>query len=88
MSVLKSRRPRTPEEFIAGAELSESPAAMTSSPAADLASSPPSAGPRSRSDAAAPPDDGEFPWEAAWVRPEVVKLFNLRLPEPYKLKLD
>jgi hypothetical protein len=29
-----------------------------------------------------------LPWEEGWVRAEVVKVFNLRLPEPYKLKLD
>lgn len=28
------------------------------------------------------------PWEAPGVREDVLKIFNLRLPEPYMLKLD
>lgn len=28
-----------------------------------------------------------YPWEAAGVRDDVLKLYNLRLPEPYLLKL-
>ena len=28
-----------------------------------------------------------YPWEAAGVRDDVTKLYNLRLPEPYLLKL-
>ncbi len=28
-----------------------------------------------------------FPWEAAGIRDDVTKVYNLRLPEPYLLKL-
>jgi len=34
------------------------------------------------------PDDIDKPWEAAHVREDMVKIFNLRLPEPYWLKLQ
>ena len=30
----------------------------------------------------------ELPWDAPSVRNDVTKMFNLRLPESYKLKLD
>lgn len=28
-----------------------------------------------------------YPWQEDWVREDVTKLYNLRLPEPYLLKL-
>ncbi len=33
------------------------------------------------------PTAGEFPWEAPSVREDVTKVYNLRLPEAYLLKL-
>lgn len=36
-------------------------------------------------EAKAPP--AEYPWDKADVRPDVTKLYNLRLPEAYLLKL-
>lgn len=33
------------------------------------------------------PAVGEFPWEASFVREDVTKVYNLRLPEAYLLKL-
>lgn len=32
-------------------------------------------------------DDATYPWNAAHIRPDVTKVYNLRLPEPYLLKL-
>lgn len=35
----------------------------------------------------APAEAAPWPWEAPGVREDVAKMFNLRLPEPYLLKL-
>lgn len=51
--------------------------------------------PRSEPTASAPPEPTPvleaapmaYPWEAPGVREDVAKVFNLRLPEPYLLKL-
>ena len=34
-----------------------------------------------------PPQENAYPWEAETVRPDVTKVFNLRLPEDVFLKL-
>ena len=34
------------------------------------------------------PIEQYLPWEEQGVNPEVIKIFNLRLPEPMKLKLE
>ncbi|MGZ8182288.1 MAG: hypothetical protein ACXWT1_10045 [Methylobacter sp.] len=33
------------------------------------------------------PQKAVYPWEAAGIRDDVAKVYNLRLPEPYLLKL-
>lgn len=89
MADLRSRPPRlSPDDFISGAESPRQPAG--SAPAA----SEPAAGSRSRArkrpESSARQGQGraERPWEQPGVRADVTKVFNLRLPEPLKLKLD
>ena len=67
--------PKSVEDFIAG------PEAATG----DSASAPPA----SRAVAAEHPKEKQrkLPWEAPKVREDVIKTYNLRLPEPYMLKL-
>ena len=97
MASLRTRRPRLdPEAFIAAAE--ETGAA----PAAPDAAAPRPAAPAAAKRAARRKTGGGGgggggggerggegrPWEAPAVRADVTKAFNLRLPEPLKLKLD
>ncbi|MDX6751163.1 hypothetical protein SH611_15215 [Geminicoccaceae bacterium 1502E] len=89
MANLRSRPPRLdPDDFIAAAEK------PTRSPAPE--SAPAGSGPKPREQAPKPTvrpakggkGRGERPWDAPGVRADVTKMFNLRLPEPLKLKLD
>lgn len=88
MASLRTRRPRLDAaSFIAAAEAPPEPEPRAATPArretAPKAARPPrpKAGARGRG--------GEpRPWEAPTVRADVTKAFNLRLPEPLKLKLD
>lgn len=87
MASLRTRRPRLdPDAFIAAAEdaPSSTPAAAASgNPSNDKASNRPS---RKRSTSSR---RGEVkPWKDPSVRTDMIKAFNLRLPEPLKLKLD
>jgi hypothetical protein len=90
---LRSRPPRLdPDDFIAGAEAPMRPGMSSVVEHASIGSV---------SDTPQEPrkDRGESKnrgqgraaqrsWEAPGVRPDVTKAFNLRLPEPLKLKLD
>lgn len=78
MANLRTRRPRLDSDsFIAAAEAPAEPAVVN----------PPS--PTVRPAAKAGEGRGErLPWEQPGVRADVTKPFNLRLPEPLKLKLD
>src|SRR4051794_23872550 len=71
---LRTRRPRLdPDSFIAGAEAPK----YQPAPRAPAGKEPAGEG------------RGETPlWEQPGVRADVAKPFNLRLPEPLKLKLD
>jgi hypothetical protein len=73
---LRTRRPRlSPDSFIAAAEASPPEPQSTVG--------------RPRPARVAGEGSGEaMPWEAPGVRADVTKPFNLRLPEPLKLKLD
>jgi hypothetical protein len=76
---LRSRRPRLDSEsFIAAAE---APPPATTRPTAGVPQRP-SGGTGERRGEVSPP------WTRPGVRPDVTKAFNLRLPEPLKLKLD
>jgi hypothetical protein len=72
---LRTRRPRlNPDSFITAAETSFEPQSTAV---------------RSRPARATGKGRGDLkPWEAPDVRADVTKPFNLRLPEPLKLKLD
>jgi hypothetical protein len=75
---LRTRRPRLdPESFIVAAETS----ALGSEPAPAQA---PKSRPRARMEGRGEP----LPWDRPGVRADVTKPFNLRIPEPLKLKLD
>jgi hypothetical protein len=78
---LRTRRPRLDAaSFIAGAEAEPEPEATPAAPAKP---------PRPARAKAGKGRGGEpRPWEAPSVRADVTKAFNLRLPEPLKLKLD
>ena len=67
--------PKSVEDFIAGPETATGDSASTTS--------------ASRAVSAGPHKDRQRrrPWEAAKVREDVIKTYNLRLPEPYMLKL-
>lgn len=67
--------PKSVEDFIAGPE----PAA------GDSASVPPAS--QAASSGSHKEKQKKLPWEAAKVREDVIKTYNLRLPEPYMLKL-
>lgn len=97
MANLRSRPPRLdPDAFIAGAEQPPRPAAAPApaEPPQTSAKDPrPARRPAARAEAAGKAGQGraaapERPWEASGVRGDVTKVFNLRLPEPLKLKLD
>lgn len=87
MASLRTRRPRLdPDAFIAAAEgtpPSELAAAASDRPTTEAAPRRPARtrGSHNRRGEARP-------WEAPAVRSDVIKAFNLRLPEPLKLKLD
>ena len=75
MANLRTRRPRLdPDSFIAAAEAPTEPQRPEPPP-----------------EPAETADEGRgdrMPWERPEVRADVTKPFNLRLPEPLKLKLD
>jgi hypothetical protein len=74
MANLRTRRPKLdPDSFIAAAEAP--PAAARPEP--NSAAQPPAKG-----------RGGDLTWQQPGVRADVTKPFNLRLPEPLKLKLD
>ncbi len=87
MASLRTRRPRlTADAFIAAAEGPPSPQATPA------AIDPPTTGAAAsrlehRRDDSSRRGEAK-PWENPGVRPDVIKTFNLRLPEPLKLKLD
>jgi hypothetical protein len=75
---LRTRRPRLdPESFIAAAE---APAVAPETPSAPTVRARPRELGEGRGDI--------LPWATPGVRADVTKPFNLRLPEPLKLKLD
>jgi len=75
---LRTRRPQLdPDSFIAAAEAPAEPAA------ARPAERKPAPAPRGGESRREP-----LPWQQPGVRADVTKPFNLRLPEPLKLKLD
>lgn len=81
MASLRTRRPRLdPDSFIAAAEAPAEPVHASSLP------------PVERKPTSSEPMSGEgreaLPWQQPGVRADVTKPFNLRLPEPLKLKLD
>ena len=77
MANLRTRRPRLdPDSFIAAAE------------APQPANGPNHASQRPRQAESRGRAGGRLPWEQPGVRADVTKPFNLRLPEPLKLKLD
>lgn len=83
MAKLRSRRPQLdPATFIAGAEAS-TPAAV----APEAESAPAPTAPR-QAKARGQGRGADQPWTRANVRADVTKSFNLRLPEPMKLKLE
>ena len=76
MANLRTRRPRLdPESFIAAAEAPPGPTAVAP---------PAAAAGGGREEGRGEP----LPWQQPNVRADVTKPFNLRLPEPLKLKLD
>ena len=78
MANLRTRRPRLdPDSFIAAAEAPQPDARPEPAPSPRAMPQPPGAG-----------REGGLPWEQPGVRADVAKPFNLRLPEPVKLKLD
>lgn len=85
MASLRTRRPRlTADAFISAAEGPPSPQATATG--IDRPTTEERRPGRSRDDSSR---QGEAkPWENPGVRPDVIKTFNLRLPEPLKLKLD
>lgn len=76
MANLRTRRPRLdPATFIAAAEEPADPEPASTTPA--------------KIETLEEGEDGEaLAWDRPGVRADVVKPFNLRLPEPLKLKLD
>lgn len=79
MANLRTRRPRLdPDSFIAAAE-------ATSEPTVVAPSAPPTTSPvaKANEERGVP-----LPWQQPGVRADVAKPFNLRLPEPLKLKLE
>lgn len=85
MASLRTRRPRLDAaSFIAAAEAPPAPEAAA--PAARETQ--PKAARTARPKAARGRGGEPRPWEAPSVRADVTKAFNLRLPEPLKLKLD
>ena len=79
MANLRTRRPRLDaDSFIAAAEVPADPTIVS-----------PSAPPKASPTAKVAEGRGEpLPWQQPGVRADVTKPFNLRLPEPLKLKLD
>lgn len=67
-----SRRPKTPDEFIKGAEIAAKK--TTTKPTEEGV-------PKKKTYAK------RFPWEKQGVRPDIIKGYNIRLPEPYLMKL-
>ena len=83
MAKLRTRRPQLdPASFIAAAEASAQPTNEPSTKSASVHTAPrqPKARGQGRGD--------DQPWTRPDVRADVTKPFNLRLPEPVKLKLD
>lgn len=78
MANLRTRRPHLdPASFIAAAE-----------PPMDPTTVPPPTSELFPSAKSAEGLEGAMPWQQPGVRADVTKPFNLRLPEPLKLKLD
>ena len=91
MANLRTRRPHLdPEAFIAAAEGQPAPERNAEDRSAPKGRSSGMSESKSsvRARATTVPGGRERPWEAPGVRPDVTKAFNLRLPEPLKLKLD
>ncbi|MGD9508708.1 MAG: hypothetical protein AB7I59_00635 [Geminicoccaceae bacterium] len=81
MANLRTRRPRLdPDSFIAAAETA---AETTTAPPSELPERQPAPTARAGQGRGEP-----LPWRQPGVRADVTKPFNLRLPEPLKLKLD
>lgn len=88
MSELKSRLPGKPKQedvdaFISGADV-KTKASATESP--EIAASITAKKKKSLLKVKQPPKN-IYPWEEATIRDDVVKVYNLRLPEAYLLKL-
>lgn len=83
MANLRTRRPRLdPDSFIAAAEVPAEPVSTPPAEPEPIERKPPPAA-RGGEGRGEPP-----PWQQPGVRADVTKPFNLRLPEPLKLKLD
>jgi hypothetical protein len=86
---LRTRRPRLDaDSFIAGAEAAPPEPEPTAAVAPARRETAPAAKRPPRAKAGQGRGGGPQPWEAPSVRADVTKAFNLRLPEPLKLKLD
>ena len=91
MASLRTRRPHLdPDAFIAAAEDKPVPEQSAEDQSAPRGQSSGMSEPKplARTRAANGREGRDRPWEAPGVRPDVTKAFNLRLPEPLKLKLD
>lgn len=85
MTSLRTRRPHLDSDtFIAAAE--SEPASLQDEAAGQPKVKPPLRS--TRASAGGNRRGGAKPWEDPRVRDDVAKAFNLRLPEPLKLKLD
>lgn len=87
MTSLRTRRPRLDSDsFIAAAESEPAPSPKDES--ASRSEAAPSVQQSTRAKADGSRRGSPKPWEGPSVRADVAKTFNLRLPEPLKLKLD
>ena len=83
MAKLRTRRPQLdPASFIAAAEASTQPTNEASTKSTSVHTAPRQARARRQG------RGDDQPWTRPEVRADVTKPFNLRLPEPVKLKLD
>ena len=81
MANLRTRRPRLdPDSFIAAADAPAEPVRMPPPESVEHKPPPAARGGEGRGE--------PLPWQQPGVRTDVTKPFNLRLPEPLKLKLD
>jgi hypothetical protein len=87
MSKMRSRPPAQPsvDDFISGAGTQTVEAPSPSSVPSATPEQSAKEQPRSRKPPARRKE--HYPWEDAHVRKDVTKVYNLRLPEPYLLKL-